>query len=346
MKLSRSSFCEAREKLSWEAFDYLLTQVNLEEQDGFAPERWRGHRVRAIDGTTVQLPRSDELLETFAPVTGGYGASYYPYASLFIAVDLFTTQIARTAIGGRYSSERVYLKQMLSSFEEGDISILDRGLDGKSVWHAFEEHGQHFLGRLRVRGAAGLRFFSLRRKDQTVNLKLDDGTPMKVRVVRGPKFSTGNHLFLVTNLFDQKTYDRRSLLDLYRKRQAVEDVFLNFKTTLHGKNIRSRKVNGVLQEIYAALCMTSLVAGLRYLFEKRVKGKRVSFKSICWRIETRASLLLTPMKALELKHLMRAIVRFNHLKQPDRSYPRFSRQPPSKWINEKRRAKYYKKKRA
>jgi len=336
-RLNRSSYCEARDKLSWEGIAYLLERASLENHN-VEPERWRGHRVRAVDGSCLQLPRSDEILSKFPTRSGGFGETYYPYAYLFVAADIFTSQVVHTMIGNKFSSERENLQELLNGFGRGDIAILDRGLDGKNVWKAFEDHGQKYLGRLRARGISRLKF-NPRLKDQIVEVQLESEEIMKIRVVRGPKFKTGNHLFLATNLLDCKRYDRKGLLDLYKKRQAVEDVFLNLKNTLHAKNIRSKKINGVLQEIYAALTMTSIIAGLRYLFEKKTRDRRISFKAICWHIETAFEVLLEPKPSKQLSRLFKDIAKFNHLRQPGRSFPRYSRQPEPKWINEKRRPK-------
>ncbi len=333
--MSRSSYCEARDKLSWEAFAYLLERASLESY-GSQPERWRGHRVRAVDGSCLQLPRSEEILEKFPVRSGGFGETYYPYAYLFVAADIFTCQTAHTIIGNKFSSERDNLRELLSCFGQGDIAILDRGLDGKNVWKAFDDHGQSYLGRLRVRGVSRLKF-NPQLKDQIVEVPGSE-EKTKIRVIRGPKFKTGNYLFLATNLFDTKKYDRRGLLDLYKKRQAVEDVFLNLKNTLHAKNIRSKKLNGVLQEIYAALTMTSIIAGIRYLFEKRTRDRRVSFKAICWHLETAIHVLLEPMPSRKIYKIFCQITKFTHIRQPQRSYPRWSRQPEPKWISEKRRS--------
>lgn len=342
--MSRSSYSEARDKLSWEAFDYLLGQANLEHQNNFTPELWLGHRVRAVDGSTVQLPKSAEIDQTFAPRCGGFGESYYPYASVFLACDIFTTQVTHSLLGDRFTSERAQLIQMLQSFNPGDIAILDRGLDGRKVWQAFIKASQHFVGRLRVRGCGGLKYDRSKR-DQWINIQTDNGATLQVRVVRGPKFKTGNHLFIVTSLLDTQTYTRRDLLALYKKRQAVEDVFLNAKSTLYAKNIRSKKLNGVLQEIFATLTIASMAAGIRYLFERHIQLRRISFKAICWRLETEIGLLVEASSEAQIEHAFAGQERFNHRVQRKRSYPRWSHQPVNKWISEKRRARYYAKKR-
>jgi hypothetical protein len=335
-RLSRSSFCEARDKLSWEAFALLLDRANLECKSNFKPPTWREHRVRAVDGSCIQLPRSEEILTKFPTRSGGFGDSYYPYSNLVVAADVFTCQTTHSLVGNKYSSERDQLRDLLKTFGKGDIAILDRGFDGKNVWKAFDDLQQHYLGRLRVRGSGGFKF-NQNLREQVVEVTVETGEIVKIRIVRGPRFRTGNHLFLATNLMDTKRYDRRSLLELYAKRQAVEDVFLHLKNTLHAKNIRSKKLNGVLQEIYAALTMTSIVAGIRYLFEQNQRHKRISFKALAWRLETAIEILLIPLTPNKLSRLFSGILDFNHFRQPGRSSPRWSEQPMPKWIVERQK---------
>jgi len=204
--------------------------------------------------------------------------------------------------------------------------------------------GQHFLARIRVRGKGGIRF-NRDSRDQIIEFTTEDGECMRIRMIRGPKFKTGNHLYLATNLLDPKKYTRGELLALYKKRQAVEEVFLHLKNTLHVKNIRSKKVNGVLQEVYAALTMTSIVAGIQYLFERNLKYKRISFKAIAWRLETAIEVLLEPKSRYWINRLFGGLNNFGHTQQPGRSYPRWSVQPENKWIKEKRQKVYLAKKR-
>ena len=290
--------------------------------------------MRAVDGTCIQLPRSKEILEAFPVRSGGYGDSNYPYSYLLAVTDVFTSQVTHAIINNKYSSEINELLTLLPSFDEGDISVMDRGFTGKRMWKAFDDHKQHYLSRLSAR-RNGQTFFNQRKTDQI----LDVGDGQKVRVIRGPKFKTGNHLFLATNLLDQKKYSRNDLIGLFKRRQAVEDCFLNFKSKLKAKDIRSRKVNGVLQEIFAALTMASFLAGIRYLFEKGLGDQRVSFKAFMLRFRTAFDIVLKAPSALRAQRLFFAIEHFGHRKQPGRSYPRYSLQPPNKWIQERSRKK-------
>jgi Transposase DDE domain len=324
VKIASSSYTEARQKLSWEAFAYLLDRSLIES------ELWHGHKVRAFDGSYVQLPRSEEILERFPLRNNSFGEPHYPMLSLVIAADIFSGQPTHSIIDNKHLSEREALTSILPTFQTGDIAILDRGIDGKKIWRQFAQHSQYFLGRLRSTGRGVIKF-KRHLKDQIIDLG-----DMTVRVLRGPRFKSGAYLYLITNLTDRKKYARREILTLYKKRQAVEDTFLHLKSTLGAKNIRSKKVNGVLQEIYAALTATSIAQGLRYIFERNVKKRRISFKAIVWRLESSFDSVVFPSE-VTLKSAFKVICKFGHKVQPGRSYPRYSLQPENKWIKERRK---------
>jgi len=334
IKISRSSYCEARDKLSWEAFAYLQDMANLEHSQAFNAPLWKGHRVQAVDGSCIQLPHSKEILATFPVRTaGGWGQPHYPVASLVIAVNVYTGQVLESAIGNKHSSEPLQIRDLIKGFRKGDITLLDRGFQGKDIWREFDESEQHYV--CRVKAGAKEPFFNKNLKDQVVELECAQGARIKVRVIRGPKLGSGHYLFLATNLMNAKKYSRTDVLELFKRRQAVEEVFLHLKQTLNVKNIRSKKVNGVLQEIYAALAMLTIVAGLRYLYNLQTKNKKVSFKAIACRLESAIGVLLSSMTQEQLKKVFQNIQSFTHTTQPNRKYPRWSKQPVNKWIVEK-----------
>lgn len=303
-------------------------------------ELWKGHHVRAIDGTEVQLPHSREILKKYPRRRNHFGETHYPVARMVVAANVFTSQPTHCQIGNKHLSETGSLRELLQQFTRGDIAILDRGFENRKVWHEFEMLGQNYLARIRARGTAAPKNIS---KDFVQEMRVDSEV-IRVRVIRS-KTKNGSTLLLATNLLDPKRYTRADILRLYEKRQAVEDVFLNLKNTLHLKNIRSKKINGVLQEIYASLTMTSIAAGIRYSFEQRVeKNRRVCLKAIVWRLETSLGFIVLAEASLIFEVIFCDLQNFGHQRQPGRSYGRFSRQAENKWIKERRTKRYFAKK--
>ncbi len=320
--------------MSYEAFAHLLNKANLEHAD--LDEKWFGHRVRAVDGTVLTLPRSEEILEYFPIRHVNGGDPHYPKALIVVAANIMTSQPTHAMVGNKFLSETGCLTKLVTQFSKGDIALLDRGIGGRPVWKSFEDSEQFFIGRIKAKRGK-FENKKLKEKDEFIEIALSGKQNMRIRICRGPKLQNGQHLWIVTNLCDQKKYPRKEILALYGKRQGVEDVFLNYKNKLGGNVIRSKKLNGILQEIFASLTMTSIVAGIRYQFERTMKRRRVSLVAIVWRIENSFGILLETIDIDKLSVLTAGLEKFGHVRQVERNYPRLSLQPENKWIRERRR---------
>ncbi len=271
--LSRSSISEARDKLSWEVFPYLLGEVPKHNY------KWKGHTLRAVDGTHINLPKTKEVVKDFPVFKNAFGEVYYPSGHLVAASNVLTGQITNVILGNKYTHESSFLKDLLTQFKRGDISLLDRGFSSKGVWLSFNKQGQYFVGRFKVgRGLAG---FTLGKKEQVVEVEdAENQSTMRVRILRGCKLKTGSYLYVVTNLLDAKKYTKSELLDLYKKRVGIEKNFEELKNRLGlSGSIRVKKLNLVLQEIFAAILAQSLVAVVKSSI-KVMHNKVISFKGI------------------------------------------------------------------
>jgi hypothetical protein len=93
--VSKSAFTQARQKLNYTAFIELnRTQVTYYETR-YAPLRWHGLRLLAMDGSMVQLPRLEAIGQHFGvwhPASGGE----CPKANTF----QITTTASRNEISG------------------------------------------------------------------------------------------------------------------------------------------------------------------------------------------------------------------------------------------------------
>ena len=105
------SVSEARGKLGWKAFEYLLAEANLETGELGKSNKFCGHIVRAIDGSSFFTPRSDDLLAHFSvrKTKSDLGETHYPYGLCVAAINVFTGQPVCAVIGDYKSSERSLL---------------------------------------------------------------------------------------------------------------------------------------------------------------------------------------------------------------------------------------------
>lgn len=345
------SVSEARGKLKWEAFEYLLDEANL-ETDGLAERlKFKGHVTRAIDGTNFHVPRTEELLKYFSSrnTRSEERATHYPHALCVTAMNVYTNQPVAAIVGDYKLSERVLLRKMLSKFRSGDLSLLDRGLGGNAVYFDYEEHGQFFIHRMKASGdrvALYLQeFLRSGQKQKIVRIStVDDESGLKkemnLRLVLGPLDSEGKPIVFATNLIDKVRYSRCDIIQLYKKRWGVETLYNRVKNLFFLENFHARSYNGIMQEIFANLLALSLtaVAVSAVVVEDRLDPeielpsfknatevvRRHLFSIIDQRIERKKPKAVVKQILKEVRAVMYRI-------RPNRSHARVSMQPIKKW---------------
>jgi hypothetical protein len=87
--VTRQSISEARAKLKWQGFEALLPVANREKEFKEDFLRYKGHITRAVDGTSMIVPRTEELLQHFTPRTSKKGPGHYPSLLAVTAMNVF-----------------------------------------------------------------------------------------------------------------------------------------------------------------------------------------------------------------------------------------------------------------
>ena len=229
----RQSVCEARKKLDWQAFEFLMKEANQDKLLNDSNFRFKGHLTRAIDGTSLLIPHSKDILTYFKQRkdgTGGY--IHYPLALLVTATNVFTGQITTTRISGfDDTNERNQLISMLDEFDSGDLCLLDRGFTGLRIYSEFSNRKQYFICRVVSSGkrvAGYIKQFVHHSKDKSTVIteeyydeELRKTVNLKIRLVRGPKNKDGEPIIFATNLFDKDLYTSKSISQLYRERWSI-----------------------------------------------------------------------------------------------------------------------------
>ena len=350
--VGKQSVSEARRKLHWRAFQYLLHEASLERLTTL-PEsmRYKGMLVYAIDGSQFFVPNTPELRSVFSPMEMGRpkpGAkTHYPYGKLVTAVNVYSGQPVSASVDDHHVSEREMVVKLIRGFLAGTFSLLDRGLGGGQVFLEFEKLHQYFLNRARTGGdncAGYIRDFLLSgRPDQLISLEVEDPelertVTLRLRLVRGPKDSEGKAIVLITNLIDRDRYGRKSLLHLYQRRWGVETLYNRVKNLIQLEKFHARDYNGVMQEIFANLLILSLaaLATAAVIERKNLDPAKVlpNFKGAVECIRRYIHPIICPQRGrrrLSARQLARTILqevsRILYPIRPGRSYPRVSMQP-------------------
>ncbi len=148
-EVGRSAFCQARQKLDWKAFEFLLGFLCQEFETLHIAKRWKGHRVLGVDGTRLTLPNCrDTNSEDFYPTLEQQKSGQYPFGLLVTAFDVFNGLFVRGTAKSCNADERESLVEMLDHFAAEDLFVLDRGFNGFAFMSEILVNKQHFLMRL------------------------------------------------------------------------------------------------------------------------------------------------------------------------------------------------------
>jgi hypothetical protein len=222
-----------------------------------AAVRFGGLLVVAIDGTRVSIPDTAANLTRFTKHSCQGGGGGYPAVRLVALVACGTRSIIDAVMGPTSTGETTYAPGLLRSLRAGMLLLGDRNFPVTSLLTGVAATGAHFLMRVKT-GGRPVRLPVLRRhNDGSFVSRL--GT-LNVRVIEAqitthtPGGSRTGLYRLITTLTDPDRYPATDLVGLYHQRWEIETTYYELKSSiLHGRVLRSRTPDGVLQEIYALL---------------------------------------------------------------------------------------------
>ena len=313
---------------------------------------WRGHRVFAVDGSKLNLPRP--LLRD------GYRlpsqTAHYPQGLLSCLYQLRTRLPVDFDLVSHNDERRAAL-QHLQALAPGEVAVYDRGYYSFRLLHTHCARGVHAVFRLQKNANGPFRAFirSARSTAQivvqpsaTARAQLPDTLlrPCRVRLV---KYTAGASSFaLATTLLDARAYPVRALAALYHGRWSIEELYKISKQTLAVESFHSRSERGVKQELFAhftLIAMTRLFTNHSEASFRSEAGKpplQANFRNALRTMARNvAGLLLQYSTTLSqtVGSMLASIAKCRQRQRPDRSYPRQSRKPASKWRSSNRSAK-------
>lgn len=254
----KSSLSEARDKVSYKFFKNIY-ESDLQRLNS-ARKTYRGFHIYAVDGDDLNLPRSQDVLNE--------GYKGYPYSKTFethypkmytvFAYDVLNGLFHRFSFSNRYQELPLAL-EMSDSFERNSITIYDRLYSGYPLMAAHIKAGSHCL--IRIKSGGGKAALSVQNFLASGKLESDvlwdthkkqEMGPITIRLVKIINPRTKETVIFATTLA-KEIFSRKEIAKLYQKRWEIETAFRDLTHTLKMDQWHSKKVNGILQEIYALL---------------------------------------------------------------------------------------------
>lgn len=339
--VSAPAICKARQKLGPELLRALIHQAadSFDEQFG-SDKRWFGRRVFAVDGSKVNVQRSEELEQAFGVPSDGH----CPQVLVSTLFDLVAKVPHDISVAPYGSCERMELLEKLNRLKAGDVLVLDRGYPSFEMMRILIDEGIDFVMRVPIKKyfAAVQEFIYSGRDDCHIRLKppknsgMLDHAPVDVRALRVLVPNSEPTILLTT--LRRVDFTRTQIAKLYRMRWEVEEFYKLMKSNYLGQGqFHAKSAAGVSQEIHA---VALFVAITRYLMAAAAKESKVPYEDLSPKSGALglAAYVLRLLLACDadqaapfLDQVLRRIIKTKDKKRPGRSWPRRSFRPSRTW---------------
>ena len=236
---------------------------------------YRGRRLVAFDGSTLDVADERTNRAAFGLPGGGRGQAAFPQVRLTAMVELGTRVAFAWHRGPLRESEAEQAEALLRHLRGGMLVLADRGYFGFPLWLRATQSGADLLWRVPTRNhlpvlerLADGSFRSIVRGSGQDRRRSRGACPL--RVVEYRIKGVGNRVFrLATTLLDPQQAPATELAALYHERWESENVYDEVKTHLLGRGavLRSKTPNLVCQEVdglmlayYAVRCLIHAAA--------------------------------------------------------------------------------------
>lgn len=286
----KSSICQARDRLGSEPMRHIF-HLLVEAWGTQSPsDAFSGFSLLAIDGAQLRVPDSDENYYEFGKNGSRNGVTAYPKVRFVASLDVRTRLLADAALGPVKRQESEMSEEIFSRLPDNSICLLDRGYQANMRFWKIVADGvnRHFVCRVR----SGTQFVGTQPlADGSVLGYINTGSPSRRKdpklprriPVRVVEYRVVGHepVRIFTSLLDPCKFPGSAIAGLYHERWEVELAFKEFKADLldRRETLRSRKPEGIRQELWGALIMYNLIRRRMQVVARAhgVSANRISF---------------------------------------------------------------------
>jgi hypothetical protein len=360
------SFCEARKALPLE----MLQEVHhslCDQLDANLPQKnlWRGHPVKAEDGTTAQMPDTEDNRATYPYPSGSKPGCGFPIIRLGGLIDLGHGGLQDFSFSEFQTSELRGHDVLEGYLQPGDILAADRYFSSYEIIARLQMNDIHFVGRTHQARKIDFRkgrklglderlqtYRKPRAQPSRSRLSKEEWAAlpetMDLRIIRskGPDREGKQRVrYVVTTLLDPVKYPAEEVSSLYHHRWEIEVRFRDIKTTLGMEMLRTKSPEMIRKEVLMHMIVYNL---LRLLMLKAgqihgVNHRRLSFKGALQVLEESRSgfsdVVGRPrLRAREAENFWERIAERYVEERPGRNEPRRVKRRPkcTRWLQKPR----------
>lgn len=274
-KVTKGAFSKARLKLPHRAFIELNGHLVHFFYDHFPVRKWHDLRLLAIDGSTVKVPKVDEIKEHFGAWNVANGETC-PMARISHLFDVLNKITVDAVIGPKERGERSLASLHLQHVGQNDLVLMDRGYPAFWLFSQILSMKADFCARVAItRWKETWEFYNSGAKEAIVTIQPGEAamaecvqrgippSPMQVRMIR-VELDNGETEILMTSLLDCEKYPHNVFKELYHFRWNQEENYKLVKCRIELENFSGKSVESVYQDFHAKFFSLNLAAAIMH----------------------------------------------------------------------------------
>lgn len=282
--MDASTVFKARLKLAPLAY----VEMNLKCLELFRTQgpmkRWNGFQLIDVDGSTLRLPNTGDILDSFSPHTNAQGDPVGPpLARLSLLYDPLNQLCLSCSLDPMEMGEISQMPEHSWKLESGQLLIADRNYDAFWFFVWLMKKGCDFCIRLKINQRHLVReFVKQGLKEQIVEMIPGRSAkkkcrqrdlpvlPIKLRLIR-VDLPNGEVEVLVTSVLDSEKIPADQFGPLYQLRWPVEEKFKQLKFRVNLENWSGKSAMTIFQDVYAKLWSCNLTVWLSEEAERKIE---------------------------------------------------------------------------
>lgn len=291
---SKQAFSKARSKIKWKAFEEIFDVTTKSLFESSNQHRWKGYQILAIDGTTIQVPQTEE---------NGYDFGINQKAAMGYAstlTDVRNNLVVHAELGTYKTTEAEQARRLLCKFWntypdfKKSIVLFDRGYCSYSLIDLLCEQEQPFVIRIK--------------KNMTTSYPISEDRPVitqyiKKQGMKKERFLTIYRIdleneddepeYLLTNLNKDIRFSSKTMKELYGFRWGIECKYKELKTRIHIEAFTGVSEHVIYQDFFASLLFSNISAYIKNYCDKYVRKNHENCK---YKYQTNLTSLMVRLK--------------------------------------------------
>lgn len=282
--VTKSAFTKARKKLHYQAFIELGRNLVSFFYHHFPCRKWKEFRILAIDGSTVKVPRTNDVADHFGAWNPAKGEAC-PIARISNLFDVLNGIVVDAIISPKKQGERSMAAVHTQQLKSDDLVLLDRGYPAFWLFVLILSRQAHFCSRVTGTHWKEIRkFYNSGMKEKIITIRPSPSSvvqcnllnlpvsPIQLRVIR-VELESGETEILITSLMDKDLYPHEIFKELYHLRWTAEEHYKTAKCRIELENFSGKSVESVYQDFHAKIFAMNLTAAITHPAQDIIAGE-------------------------------------------------------------------------